>query len=388
MHHSSEFILTIGGILLLGLITSTIAKRTPLPRVTLLLILGIFVGQEGLSLIPPIFTQHFELISTMTLLMVGFLLGGKLTRENLQTSGFLILSISIVAALMTAVIVTLGLMLTSLETSVAVLLGCIATATAPAAILDVINEQGKPSPFSKILIAVVALDDIWALLLFALGISMVKTLNGHGSEPSFLLITLRELGGALILGCAIGLPASYLTGRLKPGQPKLIEALCIVFICGGLAMTLEVSYLIAAVTMGAVVANLAYHHEYPFHAIEDVEPIMMTIFFVLAGASLEIAALYEIGWIGALYILLRSAGKILGGFLGCYLGRSPAATKRWMGPALLPQAGIAIGMGLVCSNQYPEYRQILLPIIIGSTVVFELIGPIFTKAAIKRTSAP
>jgi len=196
----------------------------------------------------------------------------------------------------------------------------------------------------------------------------------------------RELGGAILLGLLLGLPAAYLTGRIKPGQPILTEALGLVFICGGLAMWLEVSFLITSIVLGAVIANLAKHHEYPFHSIEGVESSFLVIFFVLAGATLEFEALTGVSLIGVVYILSRATGKVLGASIGSYFAKTEQATKKWMGVALLPQAGVAIGMALVASHYFPEYSQILLPVVISSTIFFEIIGPVFTRLALKQTN--
>ena len=134
----------------------------------------------------------------------------------------------------------------------------------------------------------------------------------------------------------IGLPAAYLTGRIKPSQPILTEALSIVFICGGLANWLGVSYLIASMVMGAVISNLAKHHEYPFCAIEGIQWPFLIIFFVLAGESLELSLLPEIGLIGYVFILCRVAGKYLGARIGSQISRASAPIQNWMGIALLP----------------------------------------------------
>ena len=138
--------------------------------------------------------------------------------------------------------------------------------------------------------------------------------------------------------------------------------------------------------MGAVIANLAEHHEYPFHAIEDIEWPFMVIFFVLAGASLELGALIDAGIIGLAYIAFRVAGKILSAGAGCFITRTNSTTRRWMGLALMPQAGVAVGIALVASNAFPDYRSILLPTVIGTTVVFEIFGPVFTHIALTATT--
>ncbi|MFL0801216.1 MAG: cation:proton antiporter [Agarilytica sp.] len=387
MPESAQFLLTIGGIFLLGLLTNALARHTVLPRVTLLLLFGIVIGDEVLGVVPKIFETRFDIIADMTLLMVGFLIGGKLTKDSLAESGRSVLWVSLVAAVVTVACVSGALILVSAPVDVAIILGCIAAATAPAAIFDVVAELGVDNKFSRLLISVVALDDVWALVIFGIGLAVVRSLNGIGGEAFFLLDVSREIGGAIILGVLIGFPASYLTGRVIPGKPILTEALGIVFFCGGMAIWFGVSYLIASIVVGFIIANYAKHHEYPFHAIEGIESPIMIVFFVLAGALLDLNAIHEIGLVGVAYIIARMVGKYCGAALGCSVAGSDDATKRWMGLALLPQAGVAIGMALAASNQFPEHRQFLLPLVISSTVFFELIGPIFTRQALMRVVA-
>ena len=385
MDETAQLLLTLSGILLLGLFTATVAQRTPLPRITLLLLFGIIIGPEVFDIIPKIFSQRFELIAEMTLMMVGFLLGGKLTRKSLQETASEVLWISICAALLTTAIVAIGLIFIGVSIEIAIVLGTIASATAPAAVLDVVKESGINSRFSHILLSIVALDDIWALVLFGLGLAAVGSLHGDGA--GFLTIVSYDIGVAVMLGLILGLPAAYLTGRIKKGNPMLSEALGIVFLCGGLAIWLEVSYLIASMVMGVVIANLARHHNYPFHAIEGTESLFMVLFFVLAGASLEVRSLEDMGLIGVVYILCRALGKYLGSRVGGELSQADQQTRSWMGPALLPQAGVAIGMALVAANQFPEYRQVVLSVVISSTVFFELIGPPITRLALQKSRA-
>lgn len=384
MTETFPFLIALGGILLLGLATDVLGKRTALPRVTLLLLFGVAIGPESLDLIPTLFTERFELVTQMALLMVGFLLGGQLTRETFRECGTQVLVISITTALVTMLCVLLGLYATDTGLGVIILLACISTATAPAAAVDIVLETQDRSPFSRLLLSIVAVDDAWGLVLFSIGLAVVSGINGIQQEHSAMAFILQDIGGAMLLGLLLGLPAAYLTGRIKPGQPILSEALGLVFLCGGLALWLEVSFLIAAMTMGAVIANLAHHHEYPFHAIEGIEWPILSIFFVVAGASLEISTLPSLGLLGLLYIASRSLGKLLGGWVGGMLSGAPATTRRWIGIAMLPQAGAAMGMALAASAAIPEYRQVLLSIVIGSTIIFEIIGPILTRIALDR----
>ena len=384
MESNYQFLLTVGGILLLGLLTSTIGRRSPLPRVTLLLMFGVCIGSDGFDIIPSVFVDWFELIANMALLMVGFLLGGQLTRKHLASATSEVFWFSVVAALVTALLVCGALVLVGAPLALAILLGCIAAATDAAAVLDVVTEFGRKTRFGRILLAVVALDDVWALVLFSTGAALVASMAGAEGGESFLAAAGWEIGGALLLGVAIGLPGAYLTGRVRKGEPILTEAMGLVLVCGGIALWLEVSYLIAAMVMGAVITNLARHHKHPFHAIEGIEQPFLMIFFVLAGASLELDAVYGLGLLGLAYLASRVAGKFIGAWLGGLAAGASSHTRRWMGPALLPQAGVAIGMALVAANEFPEHRQLLLSLAISSTVVFEIAGPIFTRLAMAR----
>lgn len=382
-----QFLLGLGGILLLGLATDLLGKRTFLPRITLLLLLGTLIGKEGFDIIPDLFHDRFDLIANMTLLMVGFLLGGKLTRKHLQQSGKIILWISVVAAIVTAVLVAIGLSLVGMPVELAILLGCIAAATDPAATVDTVLEKNEgKSLFGQRLFGIVALDDAWGIILFSLGLTFVASLSGSIDSKLPLLIAIKDIGGSILLGLCIGLPAAYLTGRIRPGQPILTEALALVFICGGLAIWLDISFLIASMVMGATISNLARHHNRPFHAIENIEWPFMAVFFVLAGASLELNALKDIGTVIIVFIIFRALGKIIGSSLGAWIGQADKATKYWMGVALLPQAGAAMGMALVASNQFPEYQQTLLTIVISTTIFFEIIGPVATRIALRKTA--
>lgn len=385
MQQIAEFLFAIGIILLLGLVTDFLGKRTFLPRVTLLLIIGIIVGDEALAIIPTSVTSRFELIADMALLMIGFLLGGKLTIKSLRKESRQLLWISLSAALGTTAIVSLALVAVGVSIEIAILLGCIAAATAPAATVDTVQVYGNKSVFSRLLLAITAIDDAWAMILFSLGLAIVSLLTSVEASSVFLLDAVYEIFGAILIGGLIGLPAAYLTGRIKRGQPMLTEALGLVFICGGIALWLEVSFLIAAMTMGVVITNLAKHHDYPFHEIENIEWPFMIIFFMLAGASLELGMLAELGLVGIVYLLARISGKLLGAWFGARVSQAEKEVQRWMGLALMPQAGVAIGMALLAANQFPEYRQTILSLVISTTIFFELVGPVFTRFALKQT---
>jgi len=382
MDHAITLI-SLGLLLLVGMAADEIGHRTRLPRVTLLIVCGLVAGPAGFDVLPGSLTDLYDLMAVMALSMVAFLLGGKLSRINLHNSGRSIVIVSLTAVVVTAVVVTAGLALAGMPLGIVLVLGAMATATAPAATQDVIRQTNAHGHFTQVLFGVVALDDAWALVMFALclvGAQMTLSMVDNG----VWLHALWEIFGAIALGVAIGVPAAFLTGRIQSGDPTLAEALGVVFLIAGLAIWLNVSFLLAGIVCGGVVVNFARHHSRPFHEIEHIEWPFMILFFFLAGALLELDAILDLGLIGAAYLCLRLAGRVLGGLAGGRLAGLPPKERFWMGFTLVPQAGVALGMALVGSEALPQYRNEILTIAIGSTVVFELIGPPLTQLALRR----
>ncbi|NBB68991.1 MAG: cation:proton antiporter, partial [Alphaproteobacteria bacterium] len=251
------------------------------------------------------------------------------------------------------------------------------------AVINVTEQLGAKGRYTDTLLGIVALDDAWGLVVFSVLLATAQAFAGSGGTDA-LVHGARELGGAVAIGVAVGVPAAFITGRLRPGEPTQAEALGVVLLAGGLALWLEASFLLTAMLVGAVVVNLAAHHDRPFREIENVEWPFMVLFFVLAGASLEVHQLAAIGWIGLLYIALRASGLVVGAYLGGLVGGAEPRVRRWMGLAIMPQAGVALGMALVAGNAFPALRDTILPLVIGSTVIFELAGPALTRLAILR----
>ncbi|SIN76972.1 cation:proton antiporter [Vannielia litorea] len=371
MEHES-FLITLGVLFLAGLLADTLGRFTRLPRVTMLLLLGIAVGQSGLRLLPAEAAGWFELVSVVALTMVAFLLGGELTGENLRRHGRPILVISLTVTLLTVIVTWAGLTALGVDPRLALLLGAIATATDPAAIAEVFREKGVKTGFTETISGIVAIDDVWGIMVFSACLALV----GHdGGSVSALAAAGVEIGGAVLLGLAVGLPAALLTGRLKPGEPLQAEALGIVMLTAGVALWLEVSYLVAGMTAGAIIANVARHHDRAFHEIEHIEWPFMLLFFLLAGASFDLGVLVTLGWVGLGYLGLRVLARILAGELGAALSGVPAPERHAYGPSLMPQAGVAVGMALVAAETLPEFAGPVLTVTIAATVVFEVLGP-------------
>ena len=354
MNHATDLLL-IGGIMLLALGAHTLGQRVHVPRVTLLLLVGALAGPSLLDIIPVRVSDNFPLVTELTLAMVGFLLGERMSVRDLKDGR-----------------------------EASLLLAAIATATDPAATLDVMREAGSRGPLTRVVAQVVAIDDAWGAILFSILLVFAELVSGNGSAViESIGFGVYEVLGAMILGVLLGLPMAWMTGRLKPGEPMLLESAGFVFLAAGIAGALELSYLLTCMALGVTVANRAHHHVRPFRSIEGIiEPFLATFFF-LAGFSLEWDLLPTLGLLGGAYVTARIAGRILGGAMGGQLAHSNHAVKLRNGACLLPQAGVAMGLALVATDRLPEVAFIL-PLIIGSTVFFELIGPPITMYNLKR----
>jgi Kef-type K+ transport system membrane component KefB len=324
------------------------------------------------------------MLTVIALTMVAFLLGSGLHRDTLRQHGRAIMAISLAIVIGTLGIVSAGLTAMGLPVGLALLLASIATATAPAAPRDVITQSGIDNGFTQTLRGIVAIDDIWGLLGFSVVLVSVAQLQGQ-QHLAGLSHAAREIGGAVTLGLVIGGPAALLTGRLRHGEPLQIEALSLVFLSAGLSLWFEVSFLITGMVVGAVIVNLAAHHTKAFHEIEHIQWPFVVLFFILAGGSLDIAVAATLGGIGLAFVVLRTLARIIGGLIGARISGEPARHGSWYGVALLPQAGVAIGMSLIAAQRFPEWGPQIIALTIGTTVVFEVLGPIGTLIAIKRT---
>ena len=382
MSHALDLLL-IGGIMLLALGAHTLGQRVHVPRVTLLLLVGALSGPEVLNLIPARVSDNFGLVTELTLAMVGFLLGERMSLRDLREGREAII-VSLTVTLVTALLIFAATWTVTQNLSASLVLAAIATATDPAATLDVMRETGSRGPLTRVVAQVVAIDDAWGAILFSILLVFAELLSGNGSHLFETIgYGLYEVLGAMVLGVLLGLPMAWMTGRLKPGEPMLLESAGFVFLAAGIAGSLDVSYLLTCMTLGITVANRAHHHVRPFRSIEGiVEPFLATFFF-LAGFGLDWELLPTLGMLGAVYILARIAGRILGGYTGGVLAGSSHVVRWRNGPCLLPQAGVAMGLALVATHRMPEIAFIL-PLIIGSTVLFELIGPPITMYQLSK----
>ncbi len=379
MNASTHNLLLLGGLLSVSILADGVARRTALPRISLLVLVGVAYAVVQQTLLGEPHARPLgglgEPLINVALVMVAFLLGGELTRERLRRTGAVIFVLSLAVIGLGALTVGAGLTLLGYPLVVAVSLAAISVATDPAAVSEAVRASGDEGPRSRILLGIVAIDDAWGIIVFGLAMAGLGWL-GPGDSGAALVDAVWELGGAVILGLTLGLPAAWLTGRLEPGEPTQVEALALILLMAALSAWLHVSPLLTAMVAGFVVVNVSPHHEYSFTEIEHIEWPFLVFFFVLSGASIDLAYLGTASGLILVYIALRSLGRYLGGRLGVWALRRPRPdVPRNMGLALTPQAGVAMGMALLAAEQFPDQGRLIVATAVVSTIAFELLGP-------------
>lgn len=383
-HGAPELILTLGALLLVGLAIAGLGRRLGVPQVTLLILAGMAIGPSGFGLLPERSGQWYPVISDLALLIVGFLLGRHLSAALLWRHGRKLAWFSLSAV--TGAVVLVGALLVAAGTPLplALILAGIAPASAPAAILIVVEEFGGRGSYTETMLGVVAINNALALIAFDLLLAATETMEGVGGPLGPLLSGGRALGGALVVGLLVGVPAAFLMPRIRTGEPMQLGVLGMVLACGGLALWLEASYLLAAIILGAVLTNAPRTDRRPFETVEHLDWPFLVLFFILTGASAHPGELLTMGWVGALYVAGRMLGLAAGAWIGGWMGRAPLLQRRWMGPAIMPQAGLALGMALVAGSALPQWREPIMAVVVASTVLFELVGPVLTRLALSR----
>ncbi|OGX18576.1 MAG: hypothetical protein A3K83_00325 [Omnitrophica WOR_2 bacterium RBG_13_44_8b] len=381
-------ILGLGFILLTGLFSSRLIHKIRFPAVTAYLLLGILIGPSILNLTSPELINSSGFISNIVLGFIAFGLGQSFTREFFRNIGRPVLWISILEAVLPWVLVTLSFFFILKQPFyVALLFGAIASATAPAATVMVVREYKAKGRFTDMLLGVVAIDDAWCLIIFALSLAFSKAVAFHSSNTfifKVLFHSLIEIVGALMLGGLIACFATLFSKFIRNQTELLIYTLGFVLLTTGLAILLHLSVLLANMFLGTVLININKSDLEFFDVLKVIDSPLYLLFFVLAGVNLEIGLLKGIGITGIIYIFFRTMGKTVGSVWGGYIVKVEERIRKYLGLGLLPQAGVALGCALIAKNDFPEIGGMIFSTIVATTVIYELIGPLCTKFALQK----
>lgn len=373
-------------VLLAGIFMAKVTRKLRLPNVTGYILAGIVIGPSLGKLIPKEVVSSFFIVSEVALGFIAYSIGSEFNLKHIRKIGLSVVWITLMESLCAVFAVTLAMIFVFHQPlHFSLVLGSIAAATAPAATILVIRQYKAKGVLVDTLLPVVAMDDAVAILAFGVAVAFAESLVSNNSAIPMASVVLRvfnEVFFSLLLGLVLGLFLSFMSGRVKGEDALLSLTIGCIFLGIGLASKFGLSSLFVAMMIGAVVSNLVYSCDRVLSVVDRFTPPIFLAFFTISGADLQLGMLPKVGLIGVGYVVFRVIGKILGAYAGARMTNSPPTVQKYLGLTLVPQAGVAIGLSLLAEQTLPGMGVALRNIILGSTVIYELFGPVIAKQAL------
>ena len=389
LNGTTTVLLSLSVILLAGFLLTRITKPAKLPNVTGYILAGIVIGPHALNLIPRHLIEGMGFVSDIALAFIAFAVGRFFKKESFQETGLGVITITLMESILPGVLITLSMrFLFNLDWNICLLLGAIATATAPASTMATIRQYHARGPFVNILLQVVAFDDAVCLIAFSIAIAVINASSPDTglTVPDVALPVFYNLV-ALAIGFISGVILSKLMTPRRSEDNRLILTIALLFGIAGLCAAVDISPLLSCMLYGTTYINMTRDKEL-YKQVEKFTPPILSLFFVVSGMNLDITSFSTLGVIGAAYFVIRIAGKYLGAYLGCVMAKASGPIRNYLGLALIPQAGVAIGLAFLGKRVLPaDLGNILLIIILSSSVLYELIGPVSAKIALFKSGS-
>lgn len=375
----------------LGYVGARLGDRIHIPWVVGYILIGVILGPSVLGAMNSKIIESMNVISLFALALIGFTIGGELQLRELKELGKSITVITIFESGTAFLLVMLTVYLVTRSLPIAIVFGALASATAPAATVDVLWQYRSRGPLTTTLFSVVGLDDAAALIIYAFASSATKALLGseHFEWTSAIGTPLAEIGGSLLLGAILGLILHFAMRWTRDKGQRLIIILGMVTLAAGLADRYHLSLILTSMAVGFTLVNISRENRSAFELVGAFNPPVMVLFFVLVGARVNIGLLPSIGLIGVTYLVMRVAGKTIGAWSGATISKAPDVVRKYLGLGLLSQAGVAIGLAIDASHTFsafgPEGARVgvlAINVIAATTFVYQVLGPPMTRLAI------
>lgn len=406
---TATLLITLGIAVLGGLLMSRLAKLVQLPAVTAYLLAGVILGPFCLGWLNiPFLGFHntaqidsLEILSDAALGFIAFAIGNEFRLSQLKKTGRQATIIGILQAIVAMIFVDAALialhfiMPDKISLPVAITLGAVATATAPAATLMVVRQYKAKGPLTSLLLPIVALDDAVGLIVFSVSFGIARALQtGSPNMISIIVEPLLEIVCSLFLGAIMSLLLTFSERFFHSRSKRLSLAVTFVLLTVGITkisftvggVVFRVSSLLTCMMLGTIFCNLCDFSEELMERCDRWTAPLFIIFFVLSGAELKLSVFADaaIVLIGVIFIVFRSAGKYLGSYASAKASGCDEKTVKYLGITLLPQAGVALGMSVTAMQLGAEEGGLVRNIILFSVLIYELVGPLLTKMALMR----
>ncbi len=402
---TKEILICLSLALIVGLLMTRLAKLCKLPAVTAYLITGLLIGPfaigafgiDGIGFTSLAQVEGFGIISQTALGFIAFAIGNEFRLSQLKTMGKQAIVVGILQAVITTIVVDIGLIILHftfpnvISLPAAITLGAIAAATAPAATLMVVNQYKAHGPMTKLLLMVVAIDDVVGLILFSISYGVASALEqGSVAMTQVILEPLIEIVMSAILGVLSGVALNALERFFHSRSKRMALSIAFVMLTVGISMLkftlggihFGFSLLLVCMITGTVFCNICETSEELMGRVDRWTAPLSVLFFVISGAELDLNVLTNptVLLVGAIYIIMRSAGKISGSYVSCAMTGCSDSIKKYLGITLLPQAGVALGMAMTASNL--QDGSLIRNVVLFSVLIYELVGPTLTKRSL------
>ncbi len=368
-----RLIVHVGLMLLVGLLAGGIAARIKIPRVSGYLIAGLLLGPSLTGMIGNQELRSFDLIAQIALGLIMFNIGGRFKARHVRRFIGKLLTVAVFEMGLTWALVGGAVWALSRNGVLALAVGFIAMATAPATTLVVVKEYESEGPLTSNLIALVGINNFFCLILFPI---LLIALNGGSGGGGFALL---EVGKSLLLGVGLGLGLSFMEERANTPQQQIVLGFCAIALVVGLAYAWGGSGPLSALVMGMTKINSSPRGLVLFDRIDSGAYPLYVLFFVIAGANLHLTTLLEAGSLGLAYIVARAIAKIVGAALGARVAGLSVELRRYLGPAMISHAGVAIGLAMAVGQLDSPGAKLAQAVVLGSIVVYEILGPIAVR---------
>ena len=396
---TANLILLLGLIMFLGALGGRIFQKLRIPQVVGYIVIGVFIGQSGFQLLSASVITALDPLSNVALSLIGFLIGAELKLSVIKKYGKQFIGILLFEAIVPFFVVALVVLAVAYvltrdfttSLAMALVLGSISSATAPAATTDVLKENRTRGPLTMTVLGIVAMDDAVALILYAIASSTASILLGGGAGLSLgdqLISLLYEVGGSIVVGSLTGLALGQVIRNLMSDEGRILSfSLGALFLCTGLCTLLAFDNILAAMSLGFAMVNFApAKTRETFSLVEKFTPPIYVMFFVLVGAKLNIWNVNAfVAVLAILYVMCRTLGKSVGARIGARLTGAPETVRRYLPFCLLSQAGVAIGLSIAAGHDFATtIGPTIMLIITATTFVVQLVGPICVKHGVTK----
>ncbi len=392
--------LAIGIMIIAGFFGGRAAHWIKFPLITGYIIVGVLLSPSVLNILSGTTVDSLSAFTSIALGIIAYSIGGKLHLRAVhrmertlliiglsQAAAAFICSAAAILFIAPYFVAIPGATFINDYLPMALIIGAIASATAPAAILAIVREYRARGPLTTTLLSLVALDDAIAIILFSVVLRVASSLAAGINDFSgyqMLIIPLLKVLGSVAIGIFFGFVIVYLTRLVKERSLLLVVVLGIIMLCVGVARLLDFSEILSNMVVGFVVYNRLKIgiREKTFNVIDDIEEVVFAVFFVLAGLHFDLSIITTAGLLALLITISRFAGKYLGTIAGATVAGSPEVVRKYLGLALLPKAGVSIGLALLAQSAFPAFGAVIYTGIIASVIINELIAPPLVKYAI------